>query len=274
MTQKKYDIVYSITAHESIECVYNLYENIIKSNPGIDCLVIFHLEDKLYEQRNTLPIHTNLIFNPIHTKKHRFTSTIFLAHIDNYLYVRNYDFDFFCFLDSNNLFIKPVDYKTIKKETPSLNITQTGYKYPSWDTWQQEEFFKNQKLVKIFQDHNIEICVSTHCGMYLRKEVINHIVDFCKTNGIDKKIFTYDHFAAEEIVLPSLVKYSTGFLPKRYCWQQYRYTPKDITDIINKSEWRGLKNLHHNIIKAKRDMNDPLRKYCENNINQHQVIAN
>lgn len=264
MTRKKYDIVYSITAHESIECVYNLYENIIKFNPDIDCLVIFHVEDKLYEQRVTLPIHKNLIFNPIHTKKQRFTSTILLAHIDNYLYVKNYDFDFFCFLDSNNLFIKPIDYNTIKAETPVLNITKTGYKLPSWDTWQYEEFFKNKNIVKIFKDNDIEICVSTHCGMYLRKEVMNYVVDFCKSKGIEKEAFTYDHFAAEEIILPSLVKYSTGLLPKRYCWQQYDYTEKDVMDIIEKGEWRETKNLHHNIVKAKRDINDPLRKFINN----------
>ena len=63
-----YNIVYSITFHQSIDFVNHFLKNIEEYNIKNNYLVIIHLSDTLYEQKNKL-YAKNVIINPIHYNK-------------------------------------------------------------------------------------------------------------------------------------------------------------------------------------------------------------
>ena len=256
----KYDIVYSIPAHESPECVYNMYENIVKFNEGISVLVIFHANPSLHLQCESLPKHENMLFHPIPTFKDRFTSKLFLAHMENYRFIHGVDFDFFCTLASNCMFLRPVDYKMLR-DTPQLRPTQTGYKMPDPDRWMYKEFIKNEKLNEIFRQVEIEICVITHEGAYFRKEVMGAMSVFCNSWGINEKIFVHDTIPAEEIILPSLEKYLTGKVSKRYCGWIPGITLQQVKEICQTGTCKALAGHYNNIVKIPRIATDEKRLY-------------
>mgnify|MGYP001620107363 CR=1 FL=1 len=175
----KYDIIYSITAHEHIASVFGMYENIVKLHRGLAVLVVVHCEEPLYALKDTIPQRENLLFNPIRTKKERFSSSIFFAHLDNYNLVSHHDFDFFCTLSSNNMFVRQVDLEDINKSIGVLDVSPTGYSLGDKEMWMWEEFVKNEALVSLFKKYDIGVMVSPHPGTYYRKGVINFIVSFC-----------------------------------------------------------------------------------------------
>ena len=76
--KRRYDIVYSITAHECPECVQQLYDNIIRYNAGLRVLVVFHINEALHAVVHSIPSHDNLFFIPTRTDKVRFIASIFL----------------------------------------------------------------------------------------------------------------------------------------------------------------------------------------------------
>ena len=261
-----YEIVYSITAHEHIESVYGLYENIVKFNGELNCLVVVHCEDELYNLRDSIPARKNLFFNPIRTKKERFSSSIFFAHFDNYNLVRQYDFNFFCTLSSNNLFVRPINFEQIKTETPFLNVNKTGYSLGDKDMWMCDEFIKNRALAHLFYDYEIAVNVAPHPGTYYRKEVISFMDKFCKDIGINKEIFVNDVFGAEEVMFPSLEKYATGYVSKRYAVCLYGQTLHDIKDVIKNGTCRKLVGNHYIMVRVDRDPQDELRKFITKKI--------
>ena len=219
----KYDIVYSITAHESIECVFNLYENIIKFNAGLNCLVMFHVNELLFSQTHLLPKKDNLLFNPNHTEKGCFTQSLFLAHLENYELVRDVVFDFFCLLASNCMFIRQINYPLIQSTTPALSPT---YHELAKDTsinfddikkeWFWPIYFRCQDVIDLFSRHKMGVMARGHEGAYFRKEVMSWICSFCRDNIIGR-ITLIDGAGWEEIIFPTLEKYLTGRLGTRYC---------------------------------------------------------
>lgn len=257
----KFDIVYSCTAHEKHEVVYNLYENIIKFNPRLNVLIVFHTNvDLLKDCEYFLLHHDNLIFHPTPSKKERFTSSIFLGHLENYRLISELDFDFFCPLASNCLFVCPIDFPTIQKHTPSLNVTKTGYKLPDPEKWMITEFIKNERLVGIFQDVDMEVCVVTHEGAYFRHEVMEAMSVFCKKWNVNKELFVPDNLPAEEILLPSIEKHITGVVGKRYCGWIPGITEKHVVEIIKTGTCKAMAGHYNNIVKVPRDMENPMRK--------------
>jgi len=219
----KYDIVYSVTAHESIECVYNLYENIVKYNAGLDVLVIFHLNEDLYSRLDAIPEADNLIFNPVRTDKRRFTQSLLWAHLGNFVIVRDLDFDIFALLASNCMFVRQVDYGLIGSGSPGMSpapheLEQEGS--VNFDDIKHEWFWsvylQCPGIQKLFEAKRIGVNARCHEGAYIRKEVMQAIMDFCQTHII-RKIQLIDGLDWIEILFPSLEKYFTGRIGARYC---------------------------------------------------------
>lgn len=258
---KKYSIAYSITAHESPECVMNLYENIVKFHPGIPVLVVFHTNPALYRECMRLPQHDNLWFHPVPKKKERFTASIFLAHLENYKFIERQDFDFFCTLASNCMFVRPVDMDSIRATTPGLYIGGSGYKMFDPEKWTYQEFLKNVHLVNTFKQNDISVEVVTHEGAYFRKEVMGEMVDFCRRKKIDSDAFVYDTLAAEEVILPSLEKYLTGMVSLRYGIWIPGVKLKDVVSLAETGTCPSAVRGGYNIVKVPRDMENECRKY-------------
>ena len=273
---KHYNILYSVVAHEKIECVYNLYENILKFHPGLSVAMIVHANPRLYEQRDEIPCHENLIWHPVPTVKERFTSKIFLGHLENFRYVggrhlqkgEEMSFDFFCTLASNCMFVRPIVFERIAENTPILAPRAGGYRLPDPERWMYKEFIKNVKLNEIFKQIGMEICVITHEGAYFRKNVMDSMSVFCEGWGINESIFVHDTIPAEEIILPSLEKFLTGGkIGKRYCGWIPGIKEEDVRTVIETGTCKLLSGHYNNILKIPRDMENPMRKM----VNELQV---
>ena len=265
---KKYDIVYSITAHEAIDCVWNLYENIMEFHPGLNVLVVFHTSKKLYRECEKFPERDNLWFHPIPKDKARFTSAIFLAHLKNYSLIERMNFDLFCTLASNCMFVRPYTPVTPAELAPS----PTGYSLGDEERWQAQEFLKNPKLVDVFERESIKVETNIHEGAYFRKETIEWIVLFCWDNGIDEDAFLHDTLAAEEVILPSLEKRATGRVGPRYAAWIPGITLEDVKSMAETGTCRSVVGDHFNIVKIPRKMDDPMRIYINELMVAHHEL--
>lgn len=260
-----YNVVYSVTAHESIESVYNLYENIMKFHEGYNVLVVFHLNIELHHKKEALPEHDNLWYHPLPVNKVKYASDIFLAHLANYNLIRDNEFDLFCTLASNCMFVRKPDLAAIKDSTPTLNmVRKTGYNVPDSQKWLWDTFLQDEKIAKVFKDHDIELVAHSHEGAYFRKMVINFIFYFCVVNHIKKDNFTKDEAWSEETILPSLEKYATDVVSKRYCGLIPEITTRDILSIAKTGSCWSLIGDHFTIVKVPRDMNNELRILVNN----------
>ncbi len=222
---RAYDIVYSVTAHESIECVYNLYENIVQHNSQAECLVVFHVNDLLAGQIQTVPAPENLLFNPRITEKARFTQTLMLAHIDNFRYVEclGIEFKFFALLASNCMFVRDTEQWLIERDTPVLdglpheNEQDPGINFEHIEQeWFWQIYMECQDVVDVFRKNRIGVNARCHEGSYFRKDVFGRICEFCEQHIVGK-IELKDGIDWQEIFFPSLEKYFTGRLGTRYC---------------------------------------------------------
>ena len=74
----EYDILYSITAHESCESLTNLIENTIKFNPKNKILICLHLNTYMHD--NFICNWENVIINKIYYDKKIYTHHILKAH--------------------------------------------------------------------------------------------------------------------------------------------------------------------------------------------------
>lgn len=261
MEKIKCNIVYSILAHEKPECVWNMYENIMKFHRGLYVEVIVHANPPLYEElRRNMPPSSTLLLHPEPTYKERFTSSLFFGHLSNYEYMKNVDFEFFCPLASNCMFVHPPKMDEIRKNTAHLNPKPTGYAMPDPDRWMFQEFVKNPKLEEIFRKADMEICIHTHEGAYFRKETMDAMVKFFNVWGLNKSVFENDVLPAEEVVLPSIEKALTGVVGKRYCGWIPNIKESDVLSVIETGTCPSLAGHYANILKIPRDMKNPLRK--------------
>ncbi len=223
-------------------------------------LVIFHINHDLGFELNKIKVRDNLIFNPKLSDKTKYSSDLFFSHLENYDLVKNHNFDLFCTLASNCLFVRKPDWEEIYKETPSLNVTTSIFKVPETSKYLWDEFLKNQHLVDVFTEEGVPPALSLHEGAYFKKEVFNYIYYFCILNRITKEAFTNDVIPAEETVLPSLEKYATGKVSKRYCGLIPEINEMDVLKIIQTGTCSSLIGDHFNVVKVPRDMNNRLRQ--------------
>lgn len=259
----KYDVIYSVTAHESPECVWNLVENIKRYHNGKNVLVVFHINNYL---KNTLPYYDSprhiVLFNPEVVDKEKYTSDIFLAHLSNYRMIKNLQFDFFCTLASNCLFVREPNWRLIEKETPGLFPGRSSEKFEIPDTTKAfwDEFVKNQHLVDLFTEHEVQPILKNHEGTYYKKSVFNYIFWFYILGRVDKKAFTNDVLAFEEVLFPSLEKYATGVVSRRFCGLCPDITKDQLMELIDTGGCPPLPGDWYNIVKVPRDINNELRK--------------
>ena len=83
----KYDIIYSITAHESVPSLRNLIENIFLHKFNYKVGIILHLNSFMMEAFETNI--QDVYINNIYYDKYRFNHTILKAHIENFLFLKN-----------------------------------------------------------------------------------------------------------------------------------------------------------------------------------------
>lgn len=256
------DIIYSLCAHESAECLFNLYENILKFNEGKNVLVVVSINQHLCDELRSYELndYPKLLINPKITEKQKFSHHILFGHFDNYDLIRLNDFDLFCTLASNCMFVRKPDWNQIYTETPRLNVTTRIFMVPDTTKSLWDEFIKNEHIVEVFEKEGVEPTLINCEGSFYRKEVFNYIYYFCILNRITKEAFTNDVTPAEETVLPSIERLATGDVSKRYCGLIPEINEMDLLKIIQTGGCPSLRGNHYCIVKVPRDINNVLRK--------------
>lgn len=201
-----YDIIYSVIFYENINFINNFLKNIEYYNKNNNYLVIIHLSRKLYNFKNKI-YKNNLIINPIHYDKTRWTSSIIRAIIDNFEYLlsKNINFNYFMPLSSQSRFVlqspKFLKYPgSFCKNKKKFNINNLNNK---WDHYSR--FMNNKKIINILNENEIEIIPGQVSGRLFPFVIINQICKFIRENLILDNIECETVFC--EILLSSLHKY-------------------------------------------------------------------
>lgn len=202
--EKYYDIIYSISAHESPECLHNLIENILLHNFNYKICIILHLNNYMID--NFFCNLKNVYINNIYYNKKLYNHTILKSHIDNfnYLKINNIKSLYFIPLSSNCMFIKqmniPSSYKFNNK------IYQEEFKIKDDEKgWHWEKILKNKEIIQILKKNKVPIRIGYHEGRIIFTELFDKIQSFIIENKIFEKITNECVF--EEFLLQSLECY-------------------------------------------------------------------
>lgn len=229
---EKIDIVYSVTVHESIECVIDLIYNICYFNKQNKIIIILHPNDLIYEKIKLISMPNFVMVNNKPSIKSRCTYSIMKAHIENFNYIKHYDFEIFCLIASNCMFVKHVCMDKIRNIVKPIAQYNQQYKHVDITNSNIDIFMKNDKILDVFKTHNIAIKKYFHEGSVFRYDVFEQIIQFIETANIEANI-KYE-FVAEEILLASVENFITNTNAKRICTFVNGHLPKtkDINNII------------------------------------------
>jgi hypothetical protein len=275
MTQK---IIFSLTAHENLECLIDLLINIKKCFVHYEILILLSLTEYLYNEKlqtfdyvkcvtirkQELPIWGNI--------------ELFNQHILNikYIYDNSINYDFFWMVASNEMFIKiiPPDFldnnsiKIIHKKEPIDEINYDIYfkdimNNQQWywtdlakkDTYFMDYIYKSKFILHFCQ----------HEGLVLSCNIILEIFNEYTTNKLNENS-TFKGYIMEELFIPTFLinRYHLNSYPT-FCFRyNYNYTlgpNPSYTRIVKKLE------RHHVSIKpVNRDYNDKMRQFIRNKI--------
>jgi hypothetical protein len=172
------DIVYSLTVHESPECVLDLIKNIIFFNKDLKICIVIHTNNVMYEELKDLKL-TNIFINPSHFDKKLANVTIFKAHIENFLFSKQLDiyFKYFIPIASNCYFHKELKLEYIETLLKKFEPAIKGTDYNNgWDWW--PSIFKNKKIIEILnQEKCVDLFISEHEGQVHTYDSISYISD-------------------------------------------------------------------------------------------------
>lgn len=251
-------IIYSLLAHESIECANDLILNIKKFtvNPF---LIIINLNHELFGKKDEI-INDNVIINPNPNDKKWATSDILKGHIDNFNYLNrvNIKFEYFILLASNCMFIRKFDVskldldyttKITEKSWNPVDIKTKDYWWPI--------FLKNKSLINIFLKHKIYPEKGSHEGAIYKHEQFEQIINKINELKLFENILIEVPF--EEFFLLSLEFYLFGKRQPRICkiyWNNKDWYVK-ISDIESEISNNGF----YMVKRIPRSLNDPVREF-------------
>ncbi len=212
-----YNIVYSITFHQSVDFVNHFLKNIERYNTENNYLIIIHLSDNLYNKKDDL-YKKNVLINPIHYNKKLFTHLLMKPFIENFEYLisQKICFDNFMTLSSSNRLVRQAP----KFELQNIQLCENkniqninNLKVSHWNNW--PAFLKNKDIIKVFQDNKIKLIDGQVSGRLYSKNVMEKICEFIRVNKIMDLIKKETCF--EEIILPTLANYYMNTNQQLYC---------------------------------------------------------
>ena len=271
---KIYDVVYSVMIHQSIDYVNDFISNIEKYDKINNYLIIIHLNNELYKQKDKI-IKNKVIINPNHYDKKRFSVNILNAYLDNFNYLnyQNIKFNNYMTLVSSCRFVR--DCIKFNKQNINVNITTKDYDPNSLKKdWFWPQFYKNTEIIDILIKYKIDIHNSGHQEGYLfDKNIFDSINKFIINNKLLEIIRCETVF--EEILLNVLHFYFTGKSPIKYTkkFVGIKHNPNycgeiDNNQIPTKSHIIACLKNNKNILNIKRfpnDLNHILFQQLKNN---------
>lgn len=229
-----YDIVYSITFHQSVDYVNNLLKNIEKYNIENNYLIIIHLSDELYNKKDKL-YKKNVLINPNHYNKKVLTHLLMKPFIENFEYLisQKICFSNFMTLTSSNYLVRQAP----KFELQNIQLCKNKniQDINNLKGWHWPIFLNNKDIIKVFQDNKIKLIGGQVSGRLYSKNVMEKICEFIQVNKIMNLI--QQEICFEEIILPSLANYYMNTEQKVYCyvfWNKPYPTVSEIKQILEK----------------------------------------
>ena len=133
-------IIFSLTAHENVDCLYDLIDNIKKAFIHYDITILLSLKKSLYHSFNNKYTFVKIVTIRYDDCPIWGNINLFHQHILNieYLIQNNIEYDFFWFVASNEMFIKIVPENFLDEY--SLKIISTKNKISHTD---YEIYYKN-----------------------------------------------------------------------------------------------------------------------------------
>lgn len=229
---KMYDIVYSVTFHEEIDCVVDFITNLNYFNKGLSVLIICNVNNSL--DLSKLTIFKNVVVNSRMCDKKLYSIDLFNAHVDNYDYLQLFGIDYtlFILLASNSLFIKHFT----KEMFISINTCVQNLVKPIHDGFEKTEPFTGWWHPKIQQDTSViaflkalnlpkNAPTSQHEGMVMSKYAISQ-VSLLSTQHKLYDTNKLGNYPSEEILFRYILYYigHPNILITKVFWNKYKYS--------------------------------------------------
>ena len=195
-------LLFSIPVHEKQDIINNQIENIFNYNPN--CKIILHINKSFTDFNPTLSNYKNLYINPIKFN-YIYGKGLLWIHIHNFLEMvkMEIDFDYFCMISSNEMFIKNGLRNYIILQKNGLQTVQFN-KNIKWHLFQNEKFIKNHEfneLLKYLGENSI-IYGGQAEGNFFEKDIFQKITNIY-LNFFKKEI---NDFETEEVLIQTIFK--------------------------------------------------------------------
>ena len=261
-------IVLSLTAHENIECLYDLIDNIKQCFVHYEILILLSITEPLYQ-----------VYQPrkfVHVVTRRSTLNIwgtihlFHQHIRNLRYLKHHriPYDHFWFVASNEMFIKVIPPNFIQTYGIQLHPPEPVEDYDAYYTklittksdWEWEELCKKDShFMNYVYTNQLKIYSSAHEGLVLPYTLsIEILEEYTQQQLYEKSVFP--GYVMEEIFIPTylLNKYK-GTIPlfcDRWIYHLTNPTYSQIMEQLTESQV--------SIKPVPRKMDDPWRTIIRN----------
>lgn len=264
----KYEVIYSITFHESSLCMLDTLLNILVYNAGYNVAIICSINHVLFGELNKIKLPPNIIIHPDIRPANApmlWNTNLFNAHMKNYKYAidKNFKFDYFCTLASNEMFVKNMDLNEVKNnlklEKKDFNKKHSSVILDKLNTWTHyNPFMKNLDMCKFFMKNGLEPFAMYHEGLILPSWVMPEIYDLYKKDNFDQKISGLQDFLLEEVFIPT-------YLNNHYDYNNYSLTFRNCdSPVISGLEIFRSMDKFYSMKRIPRDFNHPTRKRIRN----------
>ena len=260
------DIVYSITFHESPICMLDNILNIITFNHSNKIIIICSVNESMYNQIKTLKFPSNIIIHPkirLNSSSMLWNTNLFDAHMTNLEYIKNknLEFNYFCTLASNEMFIKNVDINIIKNNiilTPK-QFTKTEpvkilNKLNSWVHY--KAFMNNFNLCSFFLTNGFEPSAQQHEGTIIPKNIMYNILELYHKDDFNCKVINTQDVLLEEVFIST-------YLQNNYEYNGYVLTHRNFDNYSISKEDIEKTDLY-SVKRVPRELNNEIRCYIRN----------
>jgi hypothetical protein len=275
-------IIFSLTAHENLECLFDLLDNIKKCFVNYDILILLSITENLYNEKlKEYDFVKCVTIRPNNYASIWGNIDLFNQHILNmkYIYDNSIDYDYFWFVASNEMFIKiiPPDFLNnyaIKIENKSQKNNDLDYDIyfndlmnKSHDWYWIDLAKKDKNLINYLYANKFVIYRCDHEGLVLSRDIILEIYNEYNNNKLHENS-TFKDYVMEEIFISTYLRnrYQLGYLNIFCC--RYKL-PENVSHGDNFSYEIIENNLecHHASIKpVMRIYNNQIREHIRNKI--------
>jgi len=271
-------IIFSLTAHEDIDSLHYLINNIKKCFIYYDFLILLSLTESLHKKFNNIYKFVIVVTSRPDELSVWGNINLFHQHMlnMNFIIKNNIQYDYFWFVASNEMFIKivPPDFvvnnslKIISKKD-KINTEEYESYYTDLMTKNHSNEWvwidkckKDKHFVDYLYKNNFKLYWHNHEGMVIPSELMIEIVEEYTKNDIWKKSM-FKFYVMEEIFIATYItnKYNVHHFPKSFCFI-FIYTLGKQANYDQIKE--KLVDQHLSIKPVTRTFDDPLRVYIRN----------